>query len=786
MGKKTLIVESPTKARTISRYLGRDFTVVSTVGHVRDLPKSSLGVELEGDFEPQYQIIKGKTKTIKQIKDAVRDAEEIYLAPDPDREGEAIAWHVAEILKRPVRRVEFHEITRKAVLEALEHPRTIDYDRVNAQQARRVLDRLVGYQISPLMWRKIKPGLSAGRVQSVAVRLICEREEEIRGFSANEYWTFAARFSSSAGETFAAELVRLNGSRLAHPGEEQRREEEGNSINSLRTVSNREEAEQIAADTLKHAYQAAGSSVRSHQRRPQPPFTTSTLQQDAGRKLGWTGRRTMNVAQQLYEGVEIAGGLEGLITYMRTDSVRVNAEAVESLRQQIGQRFGERYLPERPNTYVSKQNAQEAHEAIRPTDSARSPESLAPYLSTDQMKLYRLIYERFMASQMRPAEFETRTLELSGGPYIFRAGATTVKFMGFLAVYGDERAEDQQAAPLPELVEGTAVKIHEVKPEQHFTKPPPRFTDATLVKALEDNGIGRPSTYAPIIETIILRGYVVRLSRHFEPTEWGFVTTEMMKHYFPDIVDIGFTREMENELDEVEEGREDWRKLLKRFYGPFKQRLDAAAAEKRYFKAKPLETGVACEKCGSPMVLRHGKFGRFLSCSGYPKCSNIKNVDEKGNVIERPVSEAGQETGRDCPKCGGKLLVKASRWGTKFVGCSSYPKCDFTSELQTECPKCGAELLKRKLPNRRVILVCKKNEDSKGAECDFVLWGKPLLEHCPLCSWFLAEQKIKGSDRWRRYCSNPGCANHRGIGEDAEADEEAAASDAESEPAAAE
>ena len=770
MGKKALIVESPTKARTISRYLGRDYTVVSTVGHIRDLPKSSLGVEIDNGFEPQYQVIKGKTKTIKQIRDAVKDADEIYLAPDPDREGEAIAWHVAELLKRPVRRVEFHEITRKAVLEALEHPREIDYDRVNAQQARRVLDRLVGYQISPLMWRKIKPGLSAGRVQSVAVKLICQREEEIRGFSANEYWTFVAQFESQRAESFKAELVRFNGMRLTRPGEEQRREDEANG-GAPRTITTREEAEALIADVLRHSYSAAGNSSRLHSRRPQPPFTTSTMQQDAARKLGWTARRTMGVAQQLYEGVEIAGGLEGLITYMRTDSVRVNAEAIEDLRRQIVARYGQEYLPERPNTYTSKKGAQEAHEAIRPTDITRDPESVAQYLSTDQLKLYRLIHARFMASQMRPADFETKSLEIGGGPYLFRASATSVRFMGFLAVYGDERAEDQAAAALPTLADGEPVKLLEAKPEQHFTKPPARFTDATLVKALEDNGIGRPSTYAPIIETIIGRGYVVRLQRHFEPTEWGFVTTEMMTEYFPDIVDVGFTREMESELDQVEEGHEDWRALLARFYGPFKKRLDTAAGEKRYFKAKPMETDVACDKCGSPMVLRHGKFGRFLSCSAYPKCSNIKNVDEKGNVIERPVSEAGQETGRTCPKCGGKLLVKASRWGTKFVGCSTYPKCDYTSELQTECPKCGAELVKRRLPNRRVILLCQRNEDTKGAECDFVLWGKPLLEHCPLCNWFLAEQKIKGSDRWRRYCSNPNCANHRGIGDDAPAED---------------
>jgi DNA topoisomerase-1 len=769
MTKKTVIVESPTKARTISRYLGGEYTVVSTVGHVRDLPKSSLGVDIEHGFAPDYQVIKGKSKTLKLLKDAVKDASEVYLAPDPDREGEAIAWHVAELLKRPVKRVEFHEITHRAVQEALKHPRMIDINRVNAQQARRVLDRLVGYQISPLMWRKIKPGLSAGRVQSVAVRLICEREEEIRSFNTQEYWSFDARFATEAGEEFAAGLVRIGEQRLAHPGED-RREEDDSGTNSLRTVSAKDEAEALLAAIREAQYRAGERVARQHNRRPQPPFTTSTMQQDASRRLGWTGKRTMAVAQQLYEGVDLGGGAEGLITYMRTDSVRVAAEAIEAVRGAILKRLGPDYLPDRPHFYKSKSGAQEAHEAIRPTEMSHAPDAVKSYLTADQASLYKLVYERFMASQMRAVEFETTSLEVHGGPFLFRASSTAVLFPGFLALYGDERAGDEAAAPLPHVKAGAPLGLLSAAAEQHFTKPAPRYTDATLVKALEDNGIGRPSTYAPIIDTIIQRNYVVRHQKRFEPTEWGAVTTEMLKHYFPGIVDVGFTRDMEAQLDEIEEGREDWRGVLARFYGPFKAQLEEAGGEKRYFKAKPVETEHVCDKCGSPMVLRHGKFGRFLSCSAYPKCSNIKNVDEKGNIKDRPVSEAGQGIDRACPKCGGKLAVKVSRWGTKFVGCLSYPKCDYTSELQTQCPKCGAELVRRQLANRRVILVCKRNDESKGAQCDFVLWGKPLLEHCPECGWFVAERKVRGSDTWRRYCSNPECANHRGMAGEGEED----------------
>lgn len=764
MGKKVVVVESPTKARTITRYLGGDYTVVSTVGHIRDLPKSKLGVDVEDGFKPDYQTIKGKTKTIKAIKDAARDAEVIYLAPDPDREGEAIAWHVAEILKLPVKRIEFHEITKRAVLAALEHPREIDYDRVNAQQARRVLDRLVGYQISPLMWRKIKPGLSAGRVQSVAVRLLCERETEIRAFSSSEYWSFSGEFACAGHEPFSAELIRVDGKRISRPGEDLRREEElnGNTI----VITGEQQAQELAARIKAASYSIGETGVREHQRRALPPFTTSTMQQDAARKLGWTARRTMSIAQQLYEGVELEGGSEGLITYMRTDSVRVAPSAVDEARSEIATRFGDRYVPDKPNVFKAKKGAQEAHEAIRPTSARREPDAIKSRLSSDQFKLYRLIYRRFLASQMPPAEFETRSVEVAGGPFLFRATATSITFNGHLAAYGEERAADHQARPLPAVATGDAAPLGELDTAQHFTKPPARYTDATLVRALEENGIGRPSTYAPIIETILHRGYVVRVGRHFEPTEWGFVTTEMMEHYFPDIVDVGFTREMEAMLDQVEHGQADWRDVLQGFYGPFSERLTAAGEEKRYFKAKPQETEHTCDKCGSVMVLRHGKYGRFLSCSAYPKCSNIRNVDKNGNIVDRPVSEAGQEVERPCPKCGSKLAVKVSRWGTKFVGCSAYPKCDYTSELQTQCPKCGADLNKRRLPNRRVILICQANEDSKGEKCDFVLWGKPLLEKCSLCGFFLAEQKIRGTDRWRRYCSNTECPNHQGVGGD--------------------
>jgi DNA topoisomerase I len=769
MGKKAVIVESPTKAKTISRYLGSDYIVLSTVGHIRDLPKSSLGVSVEEGFKPDYQVIKGKAKTIKTIKDAVKDADEVYLAPDPDREGEAIAWHISEILKRPVKRIEFHEVTKRAVQEALKHPREIDYDRVNAQQARRVLDRLVGYQISPLMWRKIKPGLSAGRVQSVAVRLICEREREIDAFVPKEYWTFEAGFEVD-GSQFSASLVRIGDQRVVRPGEEHRREDERDG-SGQRVISQEAEAVGLQAAIRQQQYGVSDLSTRNHSRKPSPPFTTSTMQQDAARKLGWTGKRTMRIAQELYEGIDLGNGAEGLITYMRTDSVRVNPEALEQVREEIGSRFGLDYLPAKPNFYKSKENAQEAHEAIRPTTLAHRPEQIRGRLSIDQAKLYQMIYERFMASQMNNAEFLTTAAEITGGEFTFRASATRMLFKGFLAIYGEERSADRGGDSfLPPLTEGQSARILEANTDQHYTKPPARFSDATLIKALEDNGIGRPSTYAPIIDTIIQRNYVVRLQKHFEPTEWGFVTNELMQHYFPNIVDIGFTREMEENLDRVEDGGAEWRAMLGQFYGPFKEKLDEAAAEKRYFKAQPKATGVECDKCGAEMVLRHGKYGRFLSCSAYPKCDNIKNIDDKGNIVDRPVTEAGQKLDRPCPKCSAELLVKVSRWGTKFVGCSAYPKCDYTSELQTHCPKCGAGLVKKRLPNRRAILVCEANDRSNGADCDFVLWGKPLLENCTLCNWFLAERKVRGSDRMQRYCSNPDCENHRGLPDDEDAE----------------
>jgi DNA topoisomerase-1 len=725
-------------------------------------------VDPANGFEPEYVVITGKARVIKELKDAAKGAEEVYLAPDPDREGEAIAWHIAEILKRPVKRVEFEEITKKAVTEALKHPREIDLQRVDAQQARRVLDRLVGYQISPLMWRKIKPGLSAGRVQSVAVRLICERETEIRAFTPQEYWSFEGIFEAG-GAQFKAALHRVDGVRIGRPAgaDGEVRAEEEAAPGQSRIVTSQAEADKLLAGIREQKYSSGELATRQHSRRPQAPYTTSAMQQDATRRLGWTAKRVMQVAQQLYEGVDVGNGPEGLITYMRTDSVRVSAESQQAARSQVERVYGKDYLPPSPPVHKSRDLAQEAHEAIRPTNIEYAPQAIQGRLTPDHLKLYSLIYNRFLASQMRSAEFETHSFELAGGPYVFRASATRVVFKGFLAVYGDERGED--FVELPRLAPGSGVALVEARGSQHFTKAPPRYTDATLVKALEEQGIGRPSTYAAIIETILARGYVVRSARAFEPTEWGFVTTEMLTHYFPDIVDVGFTRDMEDKLDAVEAGQQDWRELLKDFYGPFKHKLDEAAAEKKYFKAKPFETDHRCPECGKPMLLRHGKFGRFLSCSGYPECKGLLNLDDKGNPVAKPVSEAGQSVGRPCPKCGKDLGVKVSRWGTKFIGCSGYPKCDYVSELQTQCPKCGGTLQRKQLQNRRVIQVCEHNQTGPdgsplpGKSCDFVLWGKPLLETCSLCGWWLAEQKIRGTDRWRRYCPNLECANHGGV-----------------------
>lgn len=755
---KLLIVESPTKVKTISKFLGKEYNVISTVGHFRDLPKSKLGVDIENDFEPAFDIIEGKEKVIREIKSRVAEADEVFLAPDPDREGEAIAWHVAEELgkvkkgAKPYKRVVFNEITKKAVTKAMGNAREIDYDLVDAYKARRVLDRLVGYKISPVLWRKVKRGLSAGRVQSVAVRLICEREKEIQAFTPEEYWELRALFETAKGERFIAKLAKIGGEDFR--------------------IASKEEMDGILADLEKGKFNVDGITDKEFSRRPPPPFTTSTLQQEAARKFGWTGKRTMQIAQQLYEGVEIEGSSEGLITYMRTDSVRISEEGLEQARAAISKSFDAEYLPEKPNFFSAKSGSavQDAHEAIRPTQVTHSPDGIKKYLKPDQLKLYNLIWMRFVACQMAAAKFSTKTADITSDKYLFRASDTLNLFPGFLKLYDprsgerleskeDDEADKDEKLPLPaSLKEGDKLSGKEFHPTQHFTKPPPRFNDASLVKTLEENGIGRPSTYAAIIDTIITRGYIVRENKSFMPTEWAFSVTDLMKTYFEAIVDVGFTAEMELKLDKVEDGSENWRHLVGDFWKTLEVDIETANGDDKRFKPEPIETEHVCELCGNKMYIRQGRFGKFLGCSNFPECKNTKPLDANGEIAERSQNQA-VKTGDTCPDCKtGELVVRRSKFGTQFVACSAYPKCKFARDVQTKCPKCSGDLEKRMMPNKRKVYVCKNEPD-----CDFKLWGSPLFEKCDACGYFLAERRVKGQKEQQTFCSNPSCENHSGI-----------------------
>ncbi len=679
---KLVVVESPAKAKTIGRYLGAGYTVKSSVGHVRDLLKSRLSVDIENDFAPEYRVPNEKRAVVKELEVAAARAKEIYLATDPDREGEAIAWHVLESAKMdPARtqRVVFHEITKPAILEAFQHPRQIDMQRVDAQQTRRILDRLVGYKLSPLLWRKVRPGLSAGRVQSVAVRLVVERERVIDTFEPQEYWLIKAELSQAkyhqARErlTFVARLHRLHGEEPV--------------LSSAAAV-------QPHLDVLQRAAWTVGKvRLAQRTRRPSAPFTTSTLQQDASRRLNLGTSKTMRVAQELYEGVDIgAEGSTGLITYMRTDSVSVSQEAVAAARAYIGEVFGKEYVPAHPPQYKTRsKTAQEAHEAIRPTAVPRTPQQLKPYLSRDQHRLYKLIWERFMASQMAPAIYDTVSVDIHAGdaalklsrrPYLFRATGSTLRFAGFLALYEEaeeENGEDEDVAVPPDLVDNEQLDLIKLLPEQRFTQPPPRFSEATLVKELEENEIGRPSTYASIISTIQNRGYVVRDNKRLQPTETGYLVNDLLVEYFPDIISVDFTANMENELDEITEGRA-WVPLLRDFYGRFTQDLDKAdqAIPKMDLKKELELVGRMCPECGQPLVYREGKFGKFIGCSDFPKCRHTEQILRKIGVA--------------CPRDGGDLVQKRTRQGRVFYGCANYPDCDWTSwkrPLPQPCRLCG-------------------------------------------------------------------------------------------------
>lgn len=662
MPRSLIIVESPAKTRTIGQFVGREFRLEASMGHVRDLPKAALGVDVEHDFRPKYLPIRERAAVLKRLRQAVAEAKEVYLATDPDREGEAIAWHLAEALNIPrPRRIEFNEITRGAVMQALAHPRAIDRRRVEAQQARRILDRLVGYSLSPLLQRKMrKRSLSAGRVQSVAVKLICDREREIQAFVPEEYWDLTAHVTPGRLEDlFPAKLVTKDGHKIK--------------------VENADQAQAVGEEIWEAQLWVARVKTTRQLRRPPAPFTTSTLQQDAANRLGFSARQTMRTAQALYEGVELAGEHVGLITYMRTDSTRVAAEAQAEAREVIARTFGEQYLPEKPPAYASRRGAQEAHEAIRPTSPARAPEEIASLLKDEaQARLYRLIWSRFMASQMREQRLEITVIDVAAGPYLLRGRGVHVLFPGFTAAYPSREKE----IGVPPVEEGQWLDLLALDSQQKFTEPPPRYTEASLVRALEANGIGRPSTYAPIISTIQDRGYVYLEEKRFRPTDLGFVVTDQLVAHFPEIMDIEFTAGMESKLDQIEEGQAKWVETLREFYGPFERSLTAAEAAMQKVSVKPQETGEVCEVCGRPMLLRVGRRGPFLACSGYPGCTNTRPAPGSAEQA-RPRRPPPEPTDQVCEKCGSPMVIRAGRRG-RFLSCSAYPKCKNARPLPEE------------------------------------------------------------------------------------------------------
>jgi len=677
---KLIIVESPAKARTIGKFLGRGYKVEASNGHVRDLPKSQIGVDVENGFEPKYITIRGRGDILTKIRREAKNASRVYLATDPDREGEAISWHLANVLGIPADeacRVEFHEITSKAVKAAVKSSRPIDVDLVNAQQARRVLDRLIGYKISPLLWSKIRKGLSAGRVQSVATAMICDREREIDEFVPEEYWTLSAKFLSE-GVPFTARFVAMDG-------------EHG--------LSSREAVGKVLARMEGASFKVTSVNTGERRKHPAAPFSTSNLQQEASRKLGFTTQKTMQIAQQLYEGVDLAGeGTQGLITYIRTDSARISEEAVGAVRELILDKYGSDYLPETPNEYKSRKSAQDAHEAIRPTEASRAPDSVKASLTRDQFRLYKLIYARFVSSQMMPAVYDTLAADIEGNGVRFHFSGQQLKFPGFTAVYeeGKDDAQEEEEGHLLSLTEGASASLTEREEEQKFTQPPPRYTEASLVRALEEKGIGRPSTYAPTITTIMARGYVARENKRLLPTELGLAVDDIMKAYFPDIINLQFTAEIEEKLDDVEEGGVDWRSIVKDVYEPFEEELKVAEQAIPKVKVEDEVSDVPCELCGAMMVYKNGRYGKFLACPRFPECRHTMPILEYVDGVT-------------CPQCGGRILERISRKGRKFYGCEKYPDCDYVSwdrPVPDRCPECGDRMVLKRGRKGELWHVC--------------------------------------------------------------------------------
>lgn len=749
MPKSLVVVESPAKAKTINKFLGQNYIVRSSVGHIRDLPAKKLAVDVQNGFTPEYITIRGKAKIIKEIQAEAKKTEAIYLAADPDREGEAICWHIAETLKnvkKPIYRVTYNEITASAILAAMENPGQIDQHLVDSQQARRVLDRLVGYQISPILWRNVKPGLSAGRVQSVAVRLICEREAEIEAFIPQEYWTITANLIGKNPQPFDAKLLQIGS--------------EKGSISTYGFPIDEARAEAIVEDAKTKPFIVKDIKRQERKRRPVPPFITSTLQQEAARKLRFTAKRTMSVAQKLYEGLNLgATGAVGLITYMRTDSTRIADEALREARGYIKKNYGTDYLPKSAVRYKSKGGAQDAHEAIRPTSVERTPQSLKPYLSPEQHRLYDLIWKRFVASQMNPAILDVTTIDISAEQYLFRATGSILKFDGFMRLYlegsDDSNTEsnrnDETDVILPVLEIGERLDLRKLTHKQHYTQPPPRYTEATLVKALEEKGIGRPSTYAAIISTIQGREYVVKEKGRFQPTDIGKLVNQLLIKGFPEILDTQFTAKMEDQLDEIAEGKSDWVGVLSAFYEPFAHALEAAP-DVMYEARKEMEeeSDEVCEKCNGKMIIKWGRYGRFLGCSNYPECSNIKRLTEED--APPPEEEPTDET---CDKCGSPMVIKTSRAGGKFLACTGYPKCKNAKPINigVDCPEagCGGYIGERR-SKRGIFYGC-----SNYPKCKFIASDKPVNRECPECQApFLVEKTTKTKERYLT-CNDKAC-----------------------------
>ena len=796
--KSLVIVESPAKANTIRKYLGSGYVVKASIGHIKDLPKSKLGIDVDKSFRPTYELIPGKEKVVKELKTAARSVAMIYLAADHDREGEAICQHLKELLENKeteVVRVLFNEITPNAIRHAIANPTQIDSNVVNAQQARRLLDRLVGYQISPLLWDKVRRGISAGRVQTVALRLIVEREREVQDFVSEEYWTIAAQLEGHQPPPFEARLVKFDGKNIEIP--------------------NQESADHIVSAVRNSEFRVQSVVKKEKKRRPVPPFTTSKLQQDAARRFRFSVKKTMMLAQRLYEGKEIGDqGTVGLITYMRTDSTRIADEALESVRSYISGDYGTPYLPEKPVIYKGKKDAQDAHEAIRPTFVEHKPETIKAALSEDEYKVYWLIWTRFVASQMNPAIYDQTTVEIESQKYLFRANGRIQKFDGFLKVYEETSDEDSKAdadsqnVTLPALAEGESLRLIGVDPAQHFTEPPPRYTEAGLVKALEENGIGRPSTYATILTTIQDREYASKKEGKFRPTELGAVVTDQLVKHFSDIFDVAYTARMEEELDEVEEGKMTWVEALDEFYAKFEKDLTEAAVNMENLKRQEIPTDEVCEKCGQPMVIRWGQFGSFMACSGYPECSNTKEIKTEGDDgADKPDDESvepcencgspmalkrgrfgqflactgypeckttrkivagesrpkapDQPTDEPCPKCGLHLVVKEGRFGP-FTACSGYPDCKYIKPktVGVKCPnnECDGDLIERRTKRGKIFYGC-----SNYPKCDFVLWQRPIAESCPQCNATYLLEKSTKKEGTVHFCNGESCDYKRPV-----------------------